>query len=112
MTDEVLISFPNGQTRTIVLEGERWTVGRSIDNDFGYPEDAGLSRQHLVLEFMDGVWSVRDLGSKNGTFLNSIRLQSKQALSPGDSITASQLSFVFQPQAGKISQVSVVFDER
>ncbi len=110
MTAEILISLPNGQTRTVGLEKDRWTVGRSTDNDFGYPEDSGLSRQHLALERADGNWSVRDLGSKNGTFLNSVRLQSKQPLSPGDCITASQLSVVFQPQSAAIPQVSIVFD--
>jgi phosphoserine phosphatase RsbU/P len=111
MTDEVLVSFPDGRTQTVRLELDRWSVGRSGDNDLGYPDDSGLSRQHLVFERGAGGWTVRDLGSKNGTFLNDVRVQSKQALAAGDRITASQLRFLFQPAKAPVSQVSIVFDQ-
>ena len=84
MTREVLIILPNGQTQSAQLNSDRWTVGRSTDNDFGFPEDSGLSRQHLALEKDDGAWIVRDLGSKNGTYVNDQLIHSKHFLSPGD----------------------------
>lgn len=111
MTGEVLVSFPDGKTKTIRLEKERWSVGRSSDNDLGYPEDFGLSRQHLVFEREGDGWIVRDLGSKNGTFVNNVRVQSQQSLTAGDRITASQLTFLFQPATVNIPQVSIVFDK-
>jgi phosphoserine phosphatase RsbU/P len=111
MIDEVLVSFPDGRTQVVRLEEDRWSVGRSGDNDLGYPDDSGLSRQHLVFERDGHGWTVRDLGSKNGTFLNDVRVQSKQALTAGDRITASQLRFLFQPAKVAIPQVSVVFDQ-
>jgi len=85
-------------------------VGRSTDNDFGFPEDSGLSRQHLAFENENGAWIVRDLGSKNGTYVNEHLIQSKHLLSPGDRITASLLTVVFEPQPVKVPQVSIVFD--
>src|SRR5687768_10812353 len=97
MTGEFLISFPDGKTRTIRPDKDRWSVGRSSDNDFGYPEDSGLSRQHLVLEREGDGWTVCDLGSKNGTFLNGVRVQTRQPLAAGDRVTASQLTLLFQP---------------
>lgn len=110
MTREVLITLPNGQTQSANLTGDRWTVGRSTDNDFGFPEDSGLSRQHLALEKDSGAWIVRDLGSKNGTYVNDQLIDSKHFLSPGDRITASLLTVVFQPQPAKVPEVSIVFD--
>jgi phosphoserine phosphatase RsbU/P len=110
MTGEFLISFPDGKTRTIRPDKDRWSVGRSSDNDFGYPEDSGLSRQHLVLEREGDSWTVCDLGSKNGTFLNGVRLQTRQPLAAGDRVTASQLTLLFQPPLIHVPQVSIVFD--
>ncbi|HEX2520913.1 MAG TPA: FHA domain-containing protein, partial [Terriglobia bacterium] len=111
MTDEVLVSFPDGRTQTVALEKDHWSVGRSGENDLGYPDDSGLSRQHLVFERDANGWTVRDLGSKNGTFLNDVRVQSKQALTAGDRIIASQLRFLFQPAKVSAPQVSIVFDQ-
>ena len=110
MTREVLIILPNGQTQSADLRNDRWTVGRSTDNDFGFPEDSGLSRQHLAFENENDAWIVRDLGSKNGTYVNEHLIQSKHLLSPGDRITASLLTVVFEPQPVKVPQVSIVFD--
>ena len=110
MTREVLIILPNGQTQSADLKSDRWTVGRSTDNDFGFPEDSGLSRQHLAFENENGAWIVRDLGSKNGTYVNEHLIQSKHLLSPGDRITASLLTVVFEPPPVKVPQVSIVFD--
>jgi phosphoserine phosphatase RsbU/P len=110
MSREVLIILPNGQTQTASLKNDRWTVGRSTDNDFGCPEDSGLSRQHLALERDNDAWMVRDLRSKNGTYVNDQPVQSKHLLSPGDRITASLLTVVFDPQPARVPQVSIVFD--
>ena len=110
MTREVLIILPNGQTQSAPLNSDRWTVGRSTDNDFGFPEDSGLSRQHLALEKDSGAWTVRDLASKNGTFVNNRLIQSKHLLAPGDRITASLLTVVFEPHPAKVPEVSIVFD--
>jgi len=109
MTREVLIVLPNGHSKTALLHGDRWTLGRSTDNDFGFPEDSGLSRQHLALEKENDAWTVRDLRSKNGTYVNDQLIHSKHFLSPGDRIVASLLTVVFEPQP-KVPQVSIVFD--
>ena len=60
---ELLIHTPDGATRPLVLDRERYTLGRSSANELCYPEDAGLSRQHLALEKDGDSWVVRDLGS-------------------------------------------------
>jgi serine phosphatase RsbU (regulator of sigma subunit) len=108
---EVLISLPNGLTQKMRLEKDRWSVGRSTDNDFCLPDDSGLSRQHFVFEKEGADWTIRDLGSKNGTLLNEVRIESKHRVAPGDRIKASQLTFVFQPDSSTSPQVSIVFDK-
>jgi hypothetical protein len=42
-----------------------------------------VSRRHARLVFRDGTWILQDLGSKNGTFVNGVRVQ-RCELRPGD----------------------------
>ena len=95
MTREIVIQCPDGQIKTVPLRGDRLTVGRSSATELCFPDDAGLSRQHLILERDGEDWSVQDLGSKNGTLVNNIPLRAKLRLKPGDRITAGHLAIVY-----------------
>ena len=59
--------------------------------DGGY--DAGVSRRHAILAYHNGVYSVEDLSSANGTFINGQRLPAQQAmrLKPGDELKCGTL---------------------
>ncbi len=92
---ELLIHTPDGKTRTLPLDRDRITIGRSSASDLCYPEDAGLSRQHMVLEKDGEAWCVRDLNSKNGTFVNGNRITSPHLLGPDDRVTAGHLTLEF-----------------
>ncbi|HEX5226675.1 MAG TPA: SpoIIE family protein phosphatase [Bryobacteraceae bacterium] len=92
---ELLIHTPDGATRPLLLDRERYTLGRSSANELCYPEDAGLSRQHLALEREADGWVVRDLGSKNGTFVNGVRITGPYALSKNDRVTAGHIALDF-----------------
>ncbi len=96
--------------KTVPLTGERLAVGRSSAAELCFPEDAGLSRQHFVFESHGGDWTVQDLGSKNGTFVNNIPLKARLTLKPGDRITAGHLVIVYGPDAGAPKQGVVVFE--
>ena len=86
-------------------------VGRSSAAELCFPEDAGLSRQHFVFESQGDDWTIQDLGSKNGTFVNNIPLKAKLILKPGDRITAGHLVIVFAPDSkGTPRPGVVVFD--
>jgi len=107
---EILIHTPDGKTRPLVLERDRYTLGRSSANELCYSEDAGLSRQHMVLERNGETWTIRDLNSKNGTFVNGVRIDTVHPLGPNDHITAGHLTMEF---ADKISPAAntVIFVE-
>ncbi len=98
MTRELLIQCRDGETKSAMLTGERLSVGRSVDAGLCFPEDSGLSRQHFVFEAEGENWTVQDLRSRNGTFVNQVRLTERITLQPGDRITAGQLVIVYAPE--------------
>lgn len=102
MNRELLIYAPDGRVSPRPLSGSRLAVGRATGVDLPFPEDTGLSRQHFVLELEgDDEWTIQDLGSKNGTFVNNIPLKARLVLRPGDRITAGHLTIVYAPDAAK-----------
>jgi len=109
---ELLVHTPDGATRPLVLDRERFTLGRSSSNELCYPEDAGLSRQHLALERDGDTWIVRDLGSKNGTFVNGVRVTGPHPLGQNDRVTAGHLALDFgQKPLAPAGDQTVVFIE-
>src|SRR5581483_1592367 len=109
---ELLIHTPDGAVRPLVLERERYTLGRSSANELCYPEDAGLSRQHLALEKDGDSWVVRDLGSKNGTFVNGVRITGPHRLGKNDRVTAGHIALDFgENSLPPVSDHTVVFIE-
>jgi len=110
MSRELRIQCPDGQMKTIPLTGERLSVGRSSAAELCFPEDAGLSRQHFAFDSQGDDWTVQDLGSKNGTFVNNIPLKARLILKPGDRITAGHLVVVFSPDSDDSEAGVVVFE--
>src|SRR6266853_3175417 len=92
---EIIITQPDGSTRTYPLADKPITLGRGTTTELSFPEDIGLSRQHLVFERDGETWTIRDLGSKNGTILNGQRLEGRKPLQSGDRVIASRVSVVF-----------------
>ena len=95
MPSEILIRERDGNTRRQPLEGETFSIGRSHENDLCFPGDASLSRAHLIFEHDAEGWTVRDLGSKNGTMVNGLRISESQRLRAGDRVAAGHLVVVF-----------------
>lgn len=78
-------------------------LGRSVDANL-HVRDASLSRWHCRFEPAGdppNVWTVVDLGSRNGTFLNGRRVH-RAVLCPGDLLRAGRTAIAFQ--AGEISE--------
>jgi len=85
----------DGKTVVLPLDHDLITLGRSSANELCYPDDVGLSRQHLTLTRTNGEWVVEDLGSKNGTVLNGIRIEKAVKFIVGDRISAGHLTIEF-----------------
>ena len=89
---ELHIRTPDTQVRRINLESGPYSLGRAHTNDLCYPEDASLSRKHVLIDKDEQGWAVTDLGSKNGTVLNGTRISGKHRLNPGDRLVIGQLT--------------------
>jgi hypothetical protein len=80
------------------LMGAMTVLGRDDSADI-ILDDPGISRRHSEIRVTnDGphvVASIRDLGSTNGTFVNSERITS-QRLSDGDRITVGRTSVIYR----------------
>jgi hypothetical protein len=84
-----------GSTRDrIPLRGEGITIGQSPTNDVPLPFDKTVSRVHCVLEQVASRWYVRDLSSRNGTFVNGERIWGEHPLRAGDEIRVGSVRFV------------------
>jgi len=59
------------------------TIGRTMANELVL-DGQEVSSQHCSLEIVNGQCIVRDHGSRNGTFLNSQRIQGWSPFNPGD----------------------------
>lgn len=62
------------------------TVGRE-GNDINFPDDPFISGRHAELRVANGVVSVSDLGSRNGTF---VRIRNERVLKHGDYVFMGQ----------------------
>jgi predicted component of type VI protein secretion system len=80
----------------IPLDGDRITLGSADSNDLSVPADRRLSRLHAAFERYPAGWCVRDLGSRNGTFVNGRRIWQEHALTDGDEIRAGGSRFVLR----------------
>lgn len=83
-------------SEVVVLEGDRASIGTGSDNDVVVTGDRTTSRLHAVLERFAGGWCVRDLGSRNGTYVNGTRVLADSALRPGDEIRVGATRITFR----------------
>jgi pSer/pThr/pTyr-binding forkhead associated (FHA) protein/DNA-directed RNA polymerase subunit RPC12/RpoP len=68
------------------VEGDMVSIGRE-NNDINFPDDPFISGRHAELRIADGVLSVTDLGSRNGTF---VRVHKERVLKHGDYVFLGQ----------------------
>jgi pSer/pThr/pTyr-binding forkhead associated (FHA) protein len=75
---------PDGNQTELILQDKPITVGRSPDADI-ITLDERASRMHCSIRIWDGEYYVKDLKSKNGTYLNHERVEMAK-IKPGDKI--------------------------
>ncbi|MDJ1135708.1 FHA domain-containing protein [Streptomyces iconiensis] len=85
---------PNSGSR-FLLDGELTTAGRHPESDI-FLDDVTVSRRHV--EFRrgpDGVFTVADVGSLNGTYVNRERIEAGVPLGNGDEVQIGKYRLVF-----------------
>jgi FHA domain len=80
----------------VALTGPRVTVGKADSNTVVFTHDRTVSRLHAVLEDYGAGWSVRDLGSRNGTFVNGEQIHTERALHPADELRVGHSRMIFR----------------
>jgi phosphoserine phosphatase RsbU/P len=82
--------------RVLKIEGEG-VIGR--DPSVEYPiDDPTVSRRHAQLLKTSSGWTLRDLGSANGSEINGIRFNGDRALNEGDVISVGRVTLVYNSQ--------------
>ncbi|HEX2161921.1 MAG TPA: DUF3662 and FHA domain-containing protein [Thermoleophilaceae bacterium] len=83
-----------GDGRRTVIEGERFTIGRSRDCDMVI-DDPNISRHHCELRAEGDSWRIADLGSTNGIKVNRRRVD-EALLRSGDRIALGLTDLDFE----------------
>ena len=94
MPSHLEIWKPSGR-QLITLSGQRVTVGKASTNIVSLKHDSTVSRLHAVLESHGFAWSVRDVGSRNGTYLNGERISAERVLRSGDELRVGTSRLIF-----------------
>jgi pSer/pThr/pTyr-binding forkhead associated (FHA) protein len=68
---------------TVALQGQTITLGRAHDSTIVLDDDYASSRHARIYPDQTGQWTVEDLGSTNGTYLDRQRLTAPTPLQPG-----------------------------
>jgi pSer/pThr/pTyr-binding forkhead associated (FHA) protein len=78
-----------------VLDTERVTIGRQSGCTITI-RDTNVSREHAQLRRRPNGWTIRDIGSTNGTKLNGVRVDGEQMLANGDVIMLGAMKVTFE----------------
>ena len=70
----LVIRTLDGHDHALPVSAGTTTVGRSRTSHL-WINHASVSRHHAVLAVIGDTWLIRDLGSRNGTFLNNTRVR-------------------------------------
>ncbi len=84
----------NGDHKTFSLPDNVTVIGRRHDCDLRIPL-LSVSRRHCQLSCNKDTLKIRDLGSRNGTYVNGKRID-EATVQPGDYLRIGPLTFLLQ----------------
>ncbi|HEY7094746.1 MAG TPA: FHA domain-containing protein [Ktedonobacterales bacterium] len=88
-----------GQTREVPLDGRDIAIGRSPTCDIMLEDDQLVSRRHALLRYNGSEYTIVDLGSSNGTFLNEEETHEETPLRDGDLIGIGEYEILYSKSA-------------
>ena len=80
----LVVTFGANVVESRRMDKDRITIGRDDTNDIVL-NNPTISRQHSEISFSDGIVSIKDLRSANGTFINNVKMDDA-VLDIGDEI--------------------------
>lgn len=78
-------SDPEGKDHEVIFEGASLIIGRHSECGLVIV-DSSLSREHAKFEYSNGIFTLMDLGSSNGTTLNGKKVRDPVEIRDGDEI--------------------------
>jgi FHA domain-containing protein/A-macroglobulin complement component/alpha-2-macroglobulin family protein/MG2 domain-containing protein len=93
MTAHLVIK--TGDTEQVVVLGPMNSLGRHPNNSIQIL-DKIASKEHCLIERRGDHYVLRDLGSLNGTFINSVRVRDESRLVDGDEISIGSTRGIFR----------------
>lgn len=94
MPSHLEVFTPSGR-ELVPLSGQRVTLGKAAGNVVALEHDATVSRLHAVFENLGAAWSIRDMGSRNGTYLNGEKITAERVLHSGDEVRVGKSRLIF-----------------
>jgi len=79
----------------VPLDIDCFVIGRESDCHLAVPSPS-VSRRHAQLRLEDGQWSIEDLRTRNGTWVNGQRIHSRTPLRHNDEIRVPNFMAVFE----------------
>jgi predicted component of type VI protein secretion system len=79
--------------KEVIVRGPRFFIGRSEECHLRANSDA-ISRRHCAITVQDDIVRIRDLGSRNGTYVNGTRIDGDHRLEMGDQLRVGPLEFL------------------
>jgi hypothetical protein len=114
---EPLLVYRDGEgdqrIHALIESRSRVSVGRHDGCEVALTWDQEVSRVHVDLERIGGVWTIVDDGrSRNGSFLNGDRLLGRRALEHGDVVKLGRTMLTFiDPQASPVASTAATAGE-
>jgi len=93
--DRAMVVIHRGPAKgaRFLIDQNQSSIGRATDSQI-FLDDVTVSRKHAAIEVEDGVFTLIDLGSLNGTYLNNQSV-AKSALKTGDEIQIGKFHMLF-----------------
>jgi pSer/pThr/pTyr-binding forkhead associated (FHA) protein len=102
-TYALVVEIGPNPRRIYTLKNDNITIGRDLSNDIVI-QDPEVSRWHLQLFRSPDGYSIKDMGSTNGSVLNGIRLTGSKALKVFDTVelgTAVRLHYIYDTEEAR-----------
>ena len=102
----IQIQKPTGAVETLQLDQPSYALGRSQDNQI-LLEGAGVSRHHGVLRREGERYSINDLNSHNGIYVNGRRIV-RSLLEDDDQIRVGNYVLIYNKTTERVEQATMV----